>query len=255
MILIDAVKEYWDRQPCNIKHSSAPIGSKQYFDEVEERKYFVEPHIKEFAAFEQWKGKRVLEVGCGIGTDAINFCRAGANYIGIDLSFESVSIANKRIELENFAPKCYVWNIEDPLISYIPADLIYSFGVLHHTVNPHLALRNIRHVIKPDGELRIMLYAMNSWKAIMVNAGLDHYENQNGCPIVWTYNYQLLENLLKDFFEITSIKQTHIFPYCYEEYRNYKYVVQPYFQTMSPAMFHALERELGQHLLITAKPR
>ena len=65
---ISRVKEYWDQRPCNIRHSPAPIGSRQYFDEVEARKYFVEPHIPAFAQFDRWRGKKVLEIGCGIGT-------------------------------------------------------------------------------------------------------------------------------------------------------------------------------------------
>ena len=73
-VKIERVQDYWNERPCNIRHSSSPVGSQQYFDEVEARKYFVEPHIPGFAQFERWQGKRVLEIGCGIGTDTINFC-------------------------------------------------------------------------------------------------------------------------------------------------------------------------------------
>ena len=68
-----------------------PVGSREYFDEVEARKYLVEPHIPGFADFERWRGKRVLEVGCGIGTDSINFARAGAELTAVDLSPESLA--------------------------------------------------------------------------------------------------------------------------------------------------------------------
>src|SRR5690348_6605188 len=67
-VAITEVKEDWNRRPCNIRHSTAPVGSRQYFDEVEARKYLVESHIPRFAEFERWRGKRVLEIGCGIGT-------------------------------------------------------------------------------------------------------------------------------------------------------------------------------------------
>jgi 2-polyprenyl-3-methyl-5-hydroxy-6-metoxy-1,4-benzoquinol methylase len=90
------VQKYWDDRPCNIRHSPKPVGSREYFDEVEARKYFVEPHIPAFAEFERWKGKRVLEVGCGIGTDSINFARAGADLTAVDLSGESLRVARQR---------------------------------------------------------------------------------------------------------------------------------------------------------------
>src|SRR6266852_6653695 len=98
------VREYWNSRPCNIRHSPKPVGTKEYFDEVEARKYFVEAHIPGFAEFERWRGKRVLEIGCGIGTDTINFARHGAQVTAIDLSQESLDVAMQRArvyELEN----------------------------------------------------------------------------------------------------------------------------------------------------------
>src|SRR5713226_1356279 len=96
---ITVVRDFWNRRPCNIRHSTKPVGTKEYFDEVEKRKYFVEPHIPAFAQFERWRGKRVLEIGCGIGTDAVNFARAGALYTGVELSQTSLELTKKRFEV------------------------------------------------------------------------------------------------------------------------------------------------------------
>jgi 2-polyprenyl-3-methyl-5-hydroxy-6-metoxy-1,4-benzoquinol methylase len=75
------------------------MGTKEYFDEVEQRKYTVEPHIPPFAEFPKWANKRVLEVGCGIGTDTISFARAGARVTAVDLSPKSLDIAKHRAEV------------------------------------------------------------------------------------------------------------------------------------------------------------
>src|SRR5713226_3022404 len=93
---ISEVSAYWNARPCNIRHSPKPVGTKEYFDEVEARKYFVEAHIPGFAEFERWRGKKVLEIGCGIGTATINFARAGAQVTTVDLSDKSMELARKR---------------------------------------------------------------------------------------------------------------------------------------------------------------
>ncbi|MFK0206695.1 class I SAM-dependent methyltransferase [Agrobacterium sp. NPDC090283] len=253
---IEDVKEYWNRRPCNVRHSKREVGSQEYFDEVEARKYFVEPHIPGFAEFSRWNGKKVLEVGCGIGTDAINFARNGAIYSGIELSEASLAIAKSRFEVFEQDGNLQQLNAE-ALTQGFPEsnfDLVYSFGVIHHTPNPRGVIEQIRKVIKPDGELRIMLYAKRSWKAAMIEAGLDQPEAQSGCPIAFTYDERDVQELLSGCFEATEIRQDHIFPYQIEQYVNYEYVRQPWFETMPPELFRALEQSLGWHLLITAKP-
>src|ERR1700676_5057309 len=96
---IARVRDYWNARPCNLRHSTAAIASRQYFEEVEARKYMVEPHIPGFAEFERWRGKKVLEIGCGIGTDTINFARHGAMVTSVDLSERSIEIACGRMTL------------------------------------------------------------------------------------------------------------------------------------------------------------
>src|ERR1700739_216053 len=129
---IAEVRKYCDDRPCNIRHSSKPIGSRESFDEVEARKYFVEPHIPRFADFERWQGKRVLEIGCGIGTDTINFARNGARVTAVDLSGKSIEVARRRAEVYGCGDRVdfYVANAEELTCSVPvePYDLVYSFG-------------------------------------------------------------------------------------------------------------------------------
>lgn len=253
---IQTVQSYWNARPCNIRHSTQPIGTKEYFDEVETRKYFVEPHIPGFAQFERWKGKKVLEVGCGLGTDTINFARAGALVTATDLSDESLKLAQQRAKVYGLEDRIvfYQANAEE-LASSVPVtdyDLVYSFGVIHHTPHPARAVAQIRHYMKSTSELRMMLYAKNSWKNIMIEAGFDQPEAQSGCPIAFTYTAGEIEALLEGY-KVLQITQDHIFPFVIEKYVQYEYKVVPWFSSMPKAMFSTLEKRLGWHMLVSAR--
>lgn len=251
---IDVVQSYWDRRPCNIRHSKAEVGTRQYFDEVEQRKYFVEPHIPVFAEFEKWRGKRVLEIGCGIGTDAVNFARAGADYTAIELSTASLDLARKRFEVYGLQGKFYQGNAED-LLNIVPVqsyDLIYSFGVIHHTPNPVRVVESVKQYMNTESEFRLMMYAKNSWKNMMIEAGFDQPEAQSGCPVAFTYTHDELHQLLQGF-NVIDIQQEHIFPFVIEKYIQYEYEWQPWFKAMPIEMFRALEKQIGWHTLVRCK--
>ena len=254
---IETVAEYWNRRPCNLRHSPAEVGSRQYFDEVEERKYFVEPHIPAFAEFDAWRGKKVLEIGCGIGTDAVNFARAGADYTGVELSVASLELARKRFALFGLPGRLLEANAEtlDSVLDADSFDLVYSFGVIHHSPHPDAILRQARRLVRADGQLRVMVYARDSWKDAMIEAGLDQPEAQQGCPIAFTYTDAQARTLLEQAgFAAETITQDHIFPYVIEKYIRYEYELQPWFAAMPREMFRALERRFGWHMLLRARP-
>ena len=256
-VSIDSVKAYWDARPCNIRHSKKPLGSKEYFDEVETRKYYVEPHIPGFAQFARWKGKRVLEVGCGIGTDTINFARAGAQVTAADLSTESLAVAKQRAEVFGFKGQVKFYQADAERLSETvpvePYDLVYSFGVIHHTPQPARAAAQIRKYMGTESELRLMVYAKNSWKNIMIEAGFDQPEAQSGCPVAFTYTDDEVRQGLLQGYEVVSIEQEHIFPFVIEKYIKYEYEIVPWFAAMPREMFRALEKSLGWHKLVVAR--
>ena len=251
---IEEVKKYWDDRPCNVRHSDKERGTREYFDEVEKKRYTVEPHIPAFAEFSRWNGKKVLEVGCGMATEGINFVRAGAQYTGTDLSQESIDLAFSRFVSYNVEGQLRTGNAEE-LSSFVPVetyDLIYSFGVIHHSPNPEKIISEIKKYMNKDSLLKIMLYAKDSWKNAMIRADLDQPEAQYGCPIANTYNFQDVQNLLKGF-RITGYEQRHIFPYRIEPYKKGLFIKEPWFEAMPDKVFNALQFQLGWHLLITAK--
>ena len=269
-----AVREYWDRRPCNLRHSPSPLGSRRYFDEVEERKYFVEPHIPGFADFSQWSGRRVLEIGCGLGTDTMNFARAGALVTAVDLSVRSLELARQRAELFGLADRVrFVEADGERLSDFVePAtyDLVYSFGVIHHSPHPEKILNEVRrHFIARDGTLKVMVYHRWSWKVLGILLGgaygawwrLDaaiarNSESQTGCPITYTYSRRAGSALLAHAgFDVTGAFVDHIFPYRVKDYVEYRYNKAAPFRWLPRAAMRALEHRLGWHLCLTARPR
>ena len=252
-VTINEVKKYWDDRPCNVRHSQKEIGTTEYFDEVERKRYTAEPHTPAFAGFSNTNGKKVLEVGCGMATEGINYARAGATYTGTDLSVESLDLAKKRFEVYNKEGNFYLGNSEE-LSSFVPVetyDLIYSFGVIHHSPYPERIISEIKKYMNKDSVLKIMLYAKDSWKNYMIEAGHDQPEAQYGCPIANTYTNDEVRELL-DGFDV-AIDQYHIFPYQIEPYKRGEFVKQPWFEAMPDEIFEVLKKNLGWHLLITAK--
>lgn len=269
---IQDVREYWDRRPCNIWHSLVDIDEFpwMYSYQVANRKYYVEPHIPAFADFPHWRGKTVLELGCGIGTDALSFAKGGARVVAIDISEKSLEIARKRARALGLSGMiAFAWgNIEEltAMLLLWPGkkyDLVYSFGALHHTPQPARAIQELRRYMQSDSILKIMLYhrytpkvlsALRHWRPGMSvdDAVAKMSEAQRGCPITHTYTKKSAAELLRGF-EILDMHVDHIFPWRVKDYVEHRYVYNWWYRWMPPRLFRWLEQHFGWHLLITAR--
>ncbi len=270
-VSVEKVKTYWDSRPCNIRHSPSKVGTRQYFDEVEARKYFVEPHIPRFAEFPRWQGKKVLEIGCDIGTDTISFARAGGEVTAVELSEQSLEIARKRVKVYDLQDHIhfYYGNVEE-LTKFVPVepyDLIYSFGVIHHTPHPERVIGQIRLYTRSSSTIKIMVYHRYSWKVLWIlftygrgkfwrlrELVTQHSEAETGCPITYTFTRRGIRNLLERYgFRVMKMWVEHIFPYRISDYVQYQYAKVWYFCWMPKSLFQWLEQHFGWHLCVTAE--
>jgi 2-polyprenyl-3-methyl-5-hydroxy-6-metoxy-1,4-benzoquinol methylase len=264
----ELVKKYWNDRPCNIRHSNKEFGSREYFDEVEQKKYFVEPHIPTFADFKRWEDKRVLEIGCGIGTDSVNFVRNGAKLTIVEFSEKSLEVCKKRFAVFGLDAEFYVGDVErlDKVLTAQKFDLIYSFGVIHHTPNPSKAFEQIAKYMDKDTELRVMLYSKISYKMfwVMMENGIKDLNNaelirnnaeaEYGCPVAYTYTFDEIEKMLGKYgIKIEKIWKDHIFMWDIPSYKNNIYIKDDYWKNVNDELFKAYERELGWHTLFIAK--
>jgi 2-polyprenyl-3-methyl-5-hydroxy-6-metoxy-1,4-benzoquinol methylase len=148
--------------------------SPAWFDEVDRR--FIESarHFahtdRPFGAiipFDRIAGKKVLEVGCGMGLHTELMARAGAQVTAIDISPKSVAATRARLALRGLAADVREQDAEtlDQPAEY---DFIWSWGVIHHSSRTGRVLRNLHAALKPGGELRFMVYSLDGMQAYAV---------------------------------------------------------------------------------------
>ncbi|MGH9826400.1 MAG: class I SAM-dependent methyltransferase, partial [Blastocatellia bacterium] len=157
------VRAFWESNPCGTKFADAEIGSRKFFDAVESHRYSTEWHIPKIVGFNNWRDREVLEVGCGLGTDAVQFARAGARYTGIDLTNRSVELVRRRFALEGLTGTIRVADAEQLPFADQTFDLFYSHGVLHHTPDTNRAIEEAHRILRPGGRAMVMLYHKHSY--------------------------------------------------------------------------------------------
>ncbi|HEY3875576.1 MAG TPA: class I SAM-dependent methyltransferase [Candidatus Kapabacteria bacterium] len=156
------VHDYWNAQPCGTQFTDLPSGTKEFYEEVERFRYATQPFMERLAKFKQFRGKKLLEIGCGMGTDSLQFARNGAAVTGVDLTEEGPRLATERFRAEGLPCEFRTADAESLPFADNSFDVVYSFGVLHHTPNTQKAIDEVYRVLKPGGEAVIMLYHKHS---------------------------------------------------------------------------------------------
>jgi ubiquinone/menaquinone biosynthesis C-methylase UbiE len=161
--LKDRIRAFWQEHPCGSKFAQAEPGTKEFFEAIEAHRYLKEWHIPEAAKFAATAGQRVLEIGCGLGTDGVQFAKAGAEYTGVDLTSAAVDLARRNFELRGLKGTFQTSDAERLDFPDASFDLVYSHGVLHHTPDTQLAIDEVYRVLRPGGQAIVMLYHRESY--------------------------------------------------------------------------------------------
>jgi SAM-dependent methyltransferase len=165
------VRVYWEAEPCGtspgLVDGAAPL-TREWFDGVEEHRYRVEPFIHSIAQFTRHRGKRVLEVGVGAGTDHLQWARAGAECYGVDLTDAAIETTRQRLDAYGLSSNLRRIDAESLPFEDGSFDLVYSWGVIHHSERPERIVEEIRRVLKPGGRFIGMMYGRHSMVALRV---------------------------------------------------------------------------------------
>lgn len=153
---LQSTKRFWDANPCD--------GQPTHADRMRLR-YAKEPWLPERLEALARANERIVEIGCGQGTDAIymaEFMPGDGFCVGLDLSEQSVrnaSSAARSLAGKSCAPLSFmIGNSEALPFADDSLDCVYSMGALHHTASPSTALDEIHRVLKPGGTVFVYLY-------------------------------------------------------------------------------------------------
>ena len=192
------VQNYWDSNTCNTKWNFPGVekGTKRYYEATKLRKYEIEPHIPQFADFPRWKGKKVLEVGGGFCTTALDFALAGAILTVVDMSPTSLKLCRERFiaydpEFNNTVR--FIVGDAEKLTTILSDDigtfdLVWSFGVIHHSPEPQKSMNEFAKLVKPGGEVKIMVYALASYKLFWVQNATKQFDMSQARTLLGHYS-------------------------------------------------------------------
>jgi SAM-dependent methyltransferase len=258
-------REQWSQDPCGAKYGAKyEFATREFFDEVERHRYEeYAPWMPSVMGFNEFKGKRLLEVGCGMGTDLLQFARGGALCTGVDLTPRSVEISSLHFGLYDMRADFVLGDGERLPFMDDSFDVVYSNGVLHHTPDTAQAVSEVHRVLRPGGIARVMLYHRNSlyyWTEIILHRGVlrghflrghspeeimsryVEYSEHEARPLVKVYSRGQARALFKPFTEI----KTEVEQMIDSELRFMRPLV-------SEKMFRRLRQSYGWNVIITAR--
>jgi SAM-dependent methyltransferase len=218
-------REQWSHDPAGaIYGREHKVGTREFFDAVERHRYTeYAPWMPEVMGFNEFAGARLLEVGCGMGTDLLQFARGGAKVTGVDLTPRSIEVSRQHLTVYGERGDFAITDGENLPFADESFDVVYSNGVLHHTPDTTGAVREVHRVLRTGGQARVMLYYRNSlnyWGQIILRYGLLHgavlrgdspgdimskYVEVNeggGRPLVKVYSRPEARNLFAMFREV-----------------------------------------------------
>jgi SAM-dependent methyltransferase len=215
--LKERVRAFWQANPCGVKFADAAPGTRHFYELVEAHRYAKEWHIPVAADFRSARDLKVLEIGCGLGTDGAQFAEAGADYTGVDLTEAAVDLARKRFELFDLPGKLQTADAENLDFADESFDLVYSHGVLHHTPETAKAVKEVHRVLRPGGRAVVMLYHRGSYNyrvniSVLRRAGAHLLKWEPGVKLINKITGEPLDSLRRHAKLLKTEKESYLKP-------------------------------------------
>lgn len=196
--LITQITAYWDDHIHDLAITTHPIGSPGFFSQLDDYRFDKLNYLPRLIDFSSYRGKNLLEVGCGAGIDLVRFAREGVNVTGIDLSTTAIELARKNIEQNGLNADLRVMNGESMDFPDNSFDVVYAHGVLQYTADTNKMISEIHRVLKSGGRAIVMVYNRNSWLNAMRRVTKVSLEHEDA-PVLKKFSIGELKIFLKPF--------------------------------------------------------
>jgi ubiquinone/menaquinone biosynthesis C-methylase UbiE len=202
--LLESVRAYWNTRIHDVQVSAHPPGSDDFFRDLDAYRFDKLTYLKPIVTSERFRGKRVLEVGCGIGTDLVRIARAGGVVTGIDLADTSIDLARRNFALQGLAAELRVMNGE--ALEYVDNvfDVVYAHGVLQYTGSASTMVSELHRVLRPGGDLIAMVYNRYSWLnalSKLMKVELEHAD----APVLNKYSVGEVRRMFGQFVNVEIV--------------------------------------------------
>lgn len=245
------VRAYWEKHIHDLEITKHEVGSRGFFDDLDQYHFEKLHHLLRLVDFNGYKGRSVLEVGCGAGVDLARFGKGGARVTGVDLARSAIDLAKANFAQQGLTADLRVADGEQLPFPDDSFDLVYAHGVVQYTAGPERLVAECRRVLKPGGEAIFQVYNRISWLnalSKLMKVGLEH----DDAPVLLKFSIGEFKNLLTGFSAVTIVPER--FPVKSRLHGGWKGAV---YNGAFVGTFNALPRPLvqrfGWHLLAFCK--
>jgi SAM-dependent methyltransferase len=258
-------RQQWTGDPCGAKYGAKyQFATREFFDEVERHRYSeYAPWMPLVMGFNDFAGARLVEIGCGMGTDLLQFARGGAHCTGVDLTPRSIELSRLHFDLYQMRADFVLSDAERLPFADESFDVVYSNGVLHHTPGTAAAIREAHRILRPNGTAKVMLYHRHSfyyWTEIILHRGLlrGHFLRGHSPAAIMSRYVEYSEGDARPLVKVYSRQEARsLFAPFHEVKIEVEQMIRPELRLLSPLvsdkLFERLRRSVGWNVIITAK--
>jgi SAM-dependent methyltransferase len=203
---IDDVRAYWDTHIHDLEISRQPPGSREFFDDLDQYHFEKLHHLLRLVDFDGYRGRSVLDIGCGAGVDLARFARGGANVTGVDIAPSAIALARTNFAQQGLAGHFEVASGEQLPFTASSIDLVFAHGVVQYTADPERLIAECRRVLRPGGEAIIQVYNRISWLNALskvMNVPLEH----EAAPVLRKFSIGEFRRLLGGFRDVRIVPE------------------------------------------------